>query len=292
MLLEGLQRFRPTPVYLPVSYRILHADSAFFLQEAHQDLMGNASMQGHSQSFFIHQARQTPVVRVSYGPWSVWQPLPPELLGEPSAPSSPPPASPLFTFKWTVHASIISDQIHQSWPRVQVLFFVVGRKWEDSSSDQLPCISMVAFHETQEVRGTCRLKGQLGLCVAELEPLASWFSPPTVRPGRQKVSEQGQGTPVELYYVVQPTDGRDCSSEDSRNPPSTPVNQQGSTWAFSGRTPLHHIGTVRLVQPLLELKLDRHFMVMVPSKPVRQRETVSAFLALSAGSALQMFSLR
>lgn len=303
MVLEGLQRSSPTPSDLPVSYRILHADSAFFLQEATQDLMRNASPQARTESFFIQQARQVPVVTVSYGPWSVQQPLPPDLLGAPmgplsrppitpSSPSSSSPAAPLFTFNWKIHAYIIRDRVHPSWPKVQVLFYVTGRNWADGGATaRLPCVSMSAFHETQEVRGTCRLRGELGLCVAELEPLASWFSPPTVRPGRRGVSAQGQGTPVELYYMLQPPDGEDCSSEASE-PLSTHVQPPGRGGAPGGPTRLRHIGTVRLSPPILELRLDDHFVVVVPSKPVRHRETVSAFLAASPRSPVTVFSLR
>uniref|UniRef100_A0A3Q3JGS3 Uncharacterized protein n=1 Tax=Monopterus albus TaxID=43700 RepID=A0A3Q3JGS3_MONAL len=267
-----LPRYGPTPIYLPVSYRILNAESAFFLQEANQDLMRNSSLQARTESFFIHQARQMPFVNAT--PTS----------------ASPPP---LFTFNWKVHTYIISERIHPSWPKVQVLFYIAGRDWDDYSTiHKLPCIRMFAFHETQEVRGTCRLKGELGICVAELEPLASWFSPPTVRPGRQRVSEQAQGTPVELYYMVQTTDSGECSSEDSRKGSSVHTDQQRPMGYFAGHTPMQRIGSVRLFQPLSELKLDNNFVVMVPSKPIRQRETISTFLALSTLSSVQIFTLR
>lgn len=305
VMLEGLQRFSPAPLYLPVSYRVLNAESAFFLQEANQDLMRNSSLQARTESFFVHQTRQMPIVNASYGPLSVQQPVPLELLqtlvGPFTAPSFTSPSSaptsasssPLFTFNWKVHTYIISERIHPSWPKVQVLFYIAGRDWDDySTTDKLPCIRMFAFHETQEVRGTCRLKGQLGICVAELEPLASWFSPPTVRPGRQRVSEQAQGTPVELYYMVQSTDSGDCSSEDFRKGPSLRADQPRPQGSFAGHTPMQRIGSVRLFQPLSELKLDNNFVVMVPSKPIRQRETVSAFLALSTLSTVQIFTLR
>uniref|UniRef100_A0A672JK08 Si:dkey-112m2.1 n=1 Tax=Salarias fasciatus TaxID=181472 RepID=A0A672JK08_SALFA len=304
VILEGLQRYGPTPIYLPVSYRILNAESAFFLQEANQDLMRNSSLQARTESFFIHQARQMPFINASYGPLSVQQPVPLELLqtlpGPFNAPSFVSPtaptvasSSPLFTFNWKVHTYIISERIHPSWPKVQVLFYVAGRDWDDYSAiHKLPCVRMFAFHETQEVRGTCRLKGELGICVAELEPLASWFSPPTVRPGRQRVSEQAQGTPVELYYMVQTTDSGECSSEDSRKGGSVRTDQQRPMGYFAGHTPMQRIGSVRLFQPLSELKLDNNFVVMVPSKPIRQRETVSTFLALSTLSSVQIFTLR
>uniref|UniRef100_A0A668AT52 Transmembrane protein 132C n=1 Tax=Myripristis murdjan TaxID=586833 RepID=A0A668AT52_9TELE len=300
VILEGLQRYGPTPIYLPVSYQITNAESAFFLQEANQDLMRNSSLQARTESFFIHQARQMPSVNASYGPLSIQQPVPLELLqtlpgpfNTPSFTSSSTSSSPLFTFNWKVHTYIISERIHPSWPKVQVLFYVAGRDWDDYSTiHKLPCVRMFAFHETQEVRGTCRLKGELGICVAELEPLASWFSPPTVRPGRQRVSEQAQGTPVELYYMVQSTESGDCSSEDSRKSGSVHTEQQRPMGYFSGPTPMQRIGSVRLFQPLSELKLDSNFVVMVPSKPIRQRETVSSFLALSSLSAVQIFTLR
>ncbi|XP_074474384.1 transmembrane protein 132C [Sebastes fasciatus] len=304
VILEGLQRYGPTPIYLPVSYRILNAESAFFLQEANQDLMRNSSLQARTESFFIHQARQMPFINASYGPLSVQQPVPLELLqtlpgpfNAPSFTTSSAPTSatspPLFTFNWKVHTYIISERIHPSWPKVQVLFYIAGRDWDDYSAiHKLPCVRMFAFHETQEVRGTCRLKGELGICVAELEPLASWFSLPTVRPGRQRVSEQAQGTPVELYYMVQTTDSGDCNSEDSRKGSSVRPDQQRPMGYFAGHTPMQRIGSVRLFQPLSELKLDNNFVVMAPSKPIRQRETVSTYLALSTLSSVPIFTLR
>ncbi|KAM4634112.1 transmembrane protein 132C [Polymixia lowei] len=304
VILEGLQRYGPMPIYLPVSYRILNAESAFFLQEANQDLMRNSSLQVRTESFFIHQARHMPSVNASYGPLSVQQLVPLEMLQTSpgpfnaapftsSPPSSSPSSPPLFTFNWKIHTYIISERIHPSWPKVQVLFYVAGRDWDDYSAiHKLPCVRMFAFHETQEVRGTCRLKGELGICVAELEPLASWFSPPTVRPGRQRVSEQAQGTPVELYYMVQSTESGDCSSEDSRKDGPVHAERQRPMGFFAGPTPMQRIGSVRLFQPLSELKLDSNFVVMVPSKPIRQRETVSTFLALSTLSTVQIFTLR
>ncbi|KAM8827881.1 transmembrane protein 132C [Spinachia spinachia] len=304
VIFEGLQRYGPAPIYLPVSYRIINAESAFFLQEANQDLMRNSSLQARTESFFIHQARQMPFINASYGPLSVQQPVPLELLQTAPGPFNTPPfttssspasasSSPLFTFNWKVHTYIISERIHPSWPKVQVLFYIGGRDWDDYSAiHKLPCVRMFAFHETQEVRGTCRLKGELGICVAELEPLASWFSLPTVRPGRQRVSEQAQGSPVELYYMVQTTDSGDCSSEDSRKGSSVRSDQQRPMGYFAGHTPMQRIGSVRLFQPLSELKLDNNFVVMAPSKPIRQRETVSAFLALSTLSTVPIFTLR
>nr|XP_055036415.1 transmembrane protein 132C isoform X2 [Misgurnus anguillicaudatus] len=298
MLLDGLQRFGTSPTYLPVRYQVLNAESAFFLKEANQDIMRNSSLQARTELFFIQQARKTPSVNASYGPLFVEQPVPVELLGpglfnNPASTSSSSSSSPLFSFNWKVQTFIISERIHPSWPKVQVLFYVVGRDWDDYSAvDRLPCVRMFAFHETQEVRGTCRLKGELGLCVAELEPLASWFSPPSIIPGRQKTPEQVEGTPVELYYMLQSTDTGECSSEDSRKTNSIRPGQMGPAGYFSGPTPMRRIGSVRLFQPLSEFRLDNNFVVMVPSRPIRQRETVSAFLAVSTLSSVEIFTLK
>uniref|UniRef100_A0A3Q3LAX2 Uncharacterized protein n=1 Tax=Mastacembelus armatus TaxID=205130 RepID=A0A3Q3LAX2_9TELE len=187
------QRYGPTPIYLPVSYQILNAESAFFLQEANQDLMRNSSLQARTESFFIHQAQHMPFINASYGPLSVQQPIPLEMLQTQPGPFN----TPSFTS---------SSAIHPSWPKVQVLFYIAGRDWDDYSAiHKLPCVRMFAFHETQEVQG---------------------------------------------------------------------------------HTPMQRIGSVRLFQPLSELKLDNNFVVVVPSKPIRQRETVSTFLALSTLSSV------
>lgn len=300
LLLEGLPRFGTVPTYLPVQYQVLNAELAFFLKEANQDIMRNSSLQARTELFFIQQARRNPVVNASYGPFSVQQPIPMELLdpgifnnpATSSLSSSSSSSAPLFTFNWKIQTFIISERIHLSWPKVQVLFYIVGRDWDDySTMDHLPCIRMFAFHETQEVRGTCRLKGELGLCVAELEPLPSWFSPPSVVPGRQR-APQTEGTPVELYYMIQSTETGECNPESSRKAAAIRSDPQGPAGYFSGPTPMRRIGSVRLFQPLSELRLDRNFVVMVPSRPIRQRETVSAFLAASALSSVEIFTLR
>uniref|UniRef100_A0A4W5LK06 Transmembrane protein TMEM132 N-terminal domain-containing protein n=1 Tax=Hucho hucho TaxID=62062 RepID=A0A4W5LK06_9TELE len=302
-ILEGLQRYGPMPTYLPVSYQVLNAEAAFFLKEANQDLMRNSSLQARTELFFIQQARRKPSINASYGPMSVLQPIPLELLQSPGPFNGPYFTSPsssisssspsLFTYNWKVQTFIISERIHPSWPKVQVLFYLVGRDWDDYTTiHRLPCVRMFAFHETQEVRGMCRLKGELGMCVAELEPLASWFNPPTVRHGRQRAPEQAQGTPVELYYMIQSTETGECISEDLRKGSSMHTEHQGPMGYFSGPTPMQRIGSVRLFQPMSELRLDSNFVVMVPSRPIRQRETVSTFLALSTLSPVQIFTLR
>lgn len=288
-----MQRYSSLSTYLPVNYQVLNADLAFFLKEANQDFMRNSSLMSRTEPFFIYQARNLPSVNASYGPLSLEQPVPLELLQSPGMF----PASSLFTFNWKVQTFIMNTRIHLAKPRVQVLFYIAGRDWDDYSAiDKLPCVHMFAFHETQEVHGTCQLKGELGLCVAELEPLASWFSPPSVVPGRQRNLEVSEGTPVELYYMLQSTEAGECHSEEARKDNFIRSSQEGLFGSYTS-TPLRRIGGVRLYQnptppPLSEHRLDNNFMVMVPSTPMRQRETISAFITVSAYSPVEMFTLR
>ncbi|XP_058493237.1 transmembrane protein 132C isoform X1 [Solea solea] len=292
-VLEGLQRYSSIPTYLPVNYQMLNADLAFFLKEANQDFMRNSSLMSRTEPFFIYQARSLPSVNASYGPVSAEQPVPLELLQSPGTF----PASSVFTFNWKVQTFIMNTRIHLAKPRVQVLFYIAGRDWDDYSTiDKLPCVHMFAFHETQEVHGTCQLKGELGLCVAELEPLAGWFSPPSVVPGRQRSPELSEATPVELYYVLQSTEAGECHSEDARKDSFIRSSQEGLFGSFTS-TPLKRIGGIKLYQnpsppPLAEHRLDNNFMVMVPAAPMRQRESVSAFITVSAYSPVEMFTLR
>ncbi|XP_034068559.1 transmembrane protein 132C isoform X1 [Gymnodraco acuticeps] len=292
-VLEGLQRYSSIPTYLPVNYQVLNADLAFFLKEANQDFMRNSSLMSRTEPFFIYQARSLPSINTSYGPLSVEQPVPLELLQTPGTF----PTSSVFTFNWKVQTFIMKTRIHLAKPRVQVLFYVAGRDWDDYSAiDKLPCVHMFAFHETQEVRGSCQLKGGLGLCVAELEPLAGWFSPPSVVPGRQKNLEMSEGTPVELYYMLQSTEGGECHSEEARKDNIIRSSQEGPFGSYTS-TPLRRIGGVRLYQnpappPLAEHRLDNNFMVLVPASPMRQRETISAFISVAAFSPVEMFTLR
>ena len=164
-------------------------------------------------------------------------------------------------------------------------------------STSLPCVHMFAFHETQEVRGSCQLKGELGLCTAELEPLAGWFSPPSVVPGRQRSTvDASEGTSVELYYVLRSTETAECHSEESRKDSFIRSSQEGLFGSYTS-TPLRRIGSVRLYQrpsppPLAEHRLDGNFVVMVPAAPMKPRDSVSAFVCVSAYSSVQMFTLR
>ncbi|KAL4660421.1 transmembrane protein 132C-like isoform X1 [Arapaima gigas] len=292
-LLESLPKFSSTPTYLPVEYQVLNADLSFFLKEANQDIMRNSSLQSRTEAFFVQQARQAPSLSATYGPLSIEEPIPLELL-QPAGSGVP---SSMFTFNWRVQAFVINERIHPGQPKVQVLFYMSGRDWDDYAAvDKLPCVKMFAFHETQEVRGTCRLRGELGLCVAELEPLAGWFSPPSVVPGRQRVPGQPDGTSIELYYMLQSAESGGCSAEELRKGGAIRSDQDGMFGPASS-SPMWRIGSVRLcpdppAPPLVEVRLNNNFVVLVPSGPLRPRDTFTAFLSSTDYSSVESFILR
>ncbi|XP_051949974.1 transmembrane protein 132C [Xyrauchen texanus] len=292
-ILENLQRYA-SPTYLPVNYHLLNTESSFFLKEATQDFMRNSSFLSRTELFFIHQARKPPIINATYGTLSVEEPVPLDLL---QMPGSFVASSTLFTFNWKIQTFVLNERIYLNKPKVQVLFYIVGRDWDDYSAvDKLPCARMFAFHETQEVRGSCRLRGEMGVCVAELEPLPGWFAPPSVVPGRQRGPDVSEGTPVELYYSLRAAETGGCLGEELGVKSSTHSEQEG-LFGSPTSTPMRRVGSVRLFQTpstpeLSDHRLDGNFAVLVPSTPVQQRDTVSAYIAASPYSPVEMFTLR
>lgn len=281
------------PTYLPVTYHIHHADVSFFLKEANQDIMRNSSLQSRVESFLIYKSKRLPVLNASYGPFAIEQVVPQDLM----LPSSPFGFTSKFSLNWKLKAHILRDKVYLSRPRVQVLFHVVGRDWDDpgpTQAQRLPCLRVFAFRETREVRGSCRLQGALGLCVAQLELLASWFSPPTVVAGRKKSLEPSEGSPVELYYTVQPGDWDergDCVKDEARKAGGMrpDVDESGP--------PLQRIGSVFLYQThsrpaLRELRLDNNVAVQYVPKTVRQGDVLTFPISISRNSTEDRFTLR
>ncbi|KFO59385.1 Transmembrane protein 132C, partial [Corvus brachyrhynchos] len=143
-VLDNNQRFSSLPTYLPVSYRLFNAETSFFLREANQDFMRNSSLQSRVESFFPYKAKRPPVLNASYGPFSVEQVVPQDLMLTSHFFGS----ANKFTYNWKLQAYIMSTKIYLSKPRVQVLFYIVGRDWDEySPSERLPCLRVFAFRE-------------------------------------------------------------------------------------------------------------------------------------------------
>ncbi|KAJ7410673.1 hypothetical protein WISP_106617 [Willisornis vidua] len=291
-ILESIQRFSLLPTYLPVTYRIHNADVSFFLKEANQDIMRNSSLQSRVESFLIYKSKSPPVLNASYGPFSIEQVVPQDLM----LASNPFGSTNKFSFNWQLKAFIMSNKIYLSKPRVQVLFYIVGRDWDDySPTERLPCLRVFAFRETREVRGSCRLRGDLGLCVAELQLLPSWFNPPTVVAGRKKQMDKSEGSPVELYYSIQPGDEKgECTKEDVRK--SNGIRLGRNDIDESG-PPLQRIGSVFLYQThaapsLHEMRLDNNIVIQYAPKTVKKGDILTFLVSVAKNSTEDQFTLR
>ncbi|XP_036076818.1 transmembrane protein 132C, partial [Rousettus aegyptiacus] len=290
---DTAQRFSSLPPYLPVTYRVHHADVSFFLREADQDVARNSSLQSRVESFFTYRARRPPILNASFGPFTVEKVVPLDLMliSNFLGPTSE------FGLNWRLQAHILRDQVYRSRPTVQVLFHIVGRDWaEHRPGEQLPCLRVFAFRETREVRGGCRLQGALGLCVATLELPSSWFGPPTVPAGRRRPADPAEGSAVELYYAVHAADEHGaCVGGDGRRGNAIRPGKDGLEDATSR---LQRIGAVRLLPapdsgaPLSQLRLDGDVAVSVPSGPVRQGDVVTAHVTIASNSTVDFFVLR
>ncbi|KAM4578180.1 transmembrane protein 132D isoform 1-T1 [Fundulus diaphanus] len=277
------------PVSLPVNYEVRDADY-LFLKEAGQDFMRNSSMQSHTQPFVLLRASRQPVVNASYGPVSTERPVPLDLVQSVQLFNAPN----VFTFNWKIQAFVLTPRVFSSKPKVRVLFYVAGRDWDrgEGAVDELPCVTVFAFWQTQEVKGSCAIGGERGTCMAELLPEPGWFAAGSEGISRER-QDPSAGNPVELYYQAQPRVNGKCFS----------VN--GSRWSGSAQpaeyvpvTPMQRIGSVQLLQipkgmaTLSRLKLGNVIVIRTSSKPLKKTD-IATFYILMAGSAqLTNFTLR
>ncbi|XP_064209327.1 transmembrane protein 132C isoform X2 [Anguilla rostrata] len=279
------------PTYLPVSYQVQNAEPAFFLKEAGQEVMRNGSLQTRSEPFFIQLAEGVPSVNCSYGNVSAETAVPLELLQ--AAPRLlPSPAH--VTLGWKVRAQVVQPRASPAQPRVQVLFYLVGRRWEESAPlpGPMPCVSARAYRGSAQAAASCQLQGTLGICVAELELPAAWFPAPT---GRKKPPE-GEAPLLELYYTIHPLEGtaRDCAAttDPLKGPDAGFLSGQEEGVAY-----LQRIGSVELLSgeegpQATNLRLDENVEIQVPPSPVQQGQPVGFRVRMRTESTVPQFTLR
>ncbi|XP_040010372.1 transmembrane protein 132D [Xiphias gladius] len=279
----------PFPVFLPVNYDVRDADY-LFLKEASQDFMRNFSMQSHTQPFVILRASRQPAVSASYGTMSTEQLVPLDLVQSLQLFNAPE----VFTFNWKIQAFVLTPLVFSSKPKVRVLFYVAGRDWGRGSGavDELPCVTVYAFWQTQEVRGSCAMGGERGTCIAELAPAPGWFAPGSEGTSRER-QDPSAGNPVELYYQAQPKVNGKCNSVD------------GSRWSGSQQqaeyvpvAPMQRIGSVRLLQvpkgmaTLSRLKLGNAIVIRTSSKPLKKTDIATFYILMASSAQLTNFTLR
>lgn len=289
--MDSIQRFSSVPVYLPVYYHVGNSEVSFFLKEANQDLVKNSSLQSRTESLFIYKAKMPPAINATYGPYSAEQTVPKNVMITSSTFSF----TNKFTFNWQLRAHIIESSIYSDRPKVQALFYITGRDWEDyNPAEILPCVRMVATLENREVSTSCRLKGTLGLCVAELELLPSWLS--TSSPTEDFINPvPPQGIPVELHHIVYMTgEDEDCSTEETK---WSDRSQSNTDAAHKSSSVLERFGSV-IVYPsrhtlrMSLLRLDSNIQIRYPPGPVKVADVVTFFVSLVGGSMTHQFMLR
>lgn len=279
----------PFPVFLPVSYEVWDADF-LFLKEAGQDFMRNSSMQTHTQPFVILRASRQPAVNASYGSMSTEQLVPLDLVQSVRLFDAPR----AFTYNWKIQSFVLTPRVFSSKPKVRVLFYVAGRDWdrEEETADELPCVTVYAFWQTQEVRGSCAMGGERGTCMAELSPAPGWFAAGAESTSRER-QDPSAGNPVELYYQARPKVNGKCNSA------------HGGRWGGSERqaedvpvTPMQRIGSVRLLQvprgmaTLSRLKLGNAVVIRTSSKPLKKTDVATFYILMATSSQLTNFTLR
>ncbi|XP_048100128.1 transmembrane protein 132C isoform X2 [Alosa alosa] len=319
------------PTYLPVSCQLQGAaESSFFLREAGQEALRNGSLQTRSEPLYVHlpEAAVTGAplaVNCSYANLTAEAVVPAELF-QGSAPGSPPlPSAAHVTPAWKVRAHVVSSPraLSADRPRLQVLFYLAGRRWdaaeeevegggrgleeeEEEGEFRLPCVRLWAQREAGEapVAAQCQLEGGLGICVAALDLPSGWFAP-AQSPSRRRTQEvPPPGT--ELYYSILPAEGaggREC--------PALPKDQgrsvnrgyggpiPGQNEALQNAQPLGRVvlgggGSAGESRPSGggRLRLDDNVEVAVPASPVRQGQTVGFQISMSTAATVQQFTLR
>ncbi|KAF7669161.1 hypothetical protein LDENG_00236070 [Lucifuga dentata] len=279
----------PFPVFLPVNYEVRDADY-LFLKEAGQDFMRNSSMQSHTQPFVILRAGRQPAVNASYGSMSTEQLVPLDLVQSVKLFKAPD----VFTYNWKIQSFVLTQKVFSSKPKVRVLFYVAGRDWDrgEGMVDELPCVTVYAFWQTQEVRGSCAMGGERGTCMAELAPAPGWFAQAAESTSRER-QDRSAGNPVELYYQAQPKVSGKCNNVDGRR------------WGSSGQqaeyvpvTPMQRIGSVHLLQvpkgmaTLSRLKLGNAVVIRMSSKPLKKSDIATFYILLAGSVQLANFTLR
>lgn len=292
----------PPDVYLPASFKLSHTQLAFFLHEARASghSGGGAGPRNghpvqHSKSFVVFQTKELPAVNITFGPYALDQTLSKELLQ---------PASPLdipgrLTVSWKVRAFMVQSRVFSSMPTVQVLFYIAGRDWDDFKvQDKLPCVRLHAFRDIREIKTSCRLKGSLAQCLAQLELPATWFSTNVAPLGRRKGSSDGldsltsEPLQAELYYTLHEPDGAGTCGESSGR-------REGG--ASRGEPLTHHpllrIGSISLYQSgqeqlVVDKQLDKNMFLRLPEKSFKPGETLSILLYLVPNATVEQFTLK
>lgn len=249
-----------------------------------------------SESFVVFQTKDLPAINISFGPFARDQALSKELLQ---------PASPLdipgqLTVNWKVRAFIVQTRVFSNNPIVQVFFYIAGRDWDDfKAQDRLPCVRLHAFRDVREIKTSCRMKGNMAQCLAQLELPPSWFNINVAPLGRRKGNSDGlldgltsETLQAELYYTLhEPNLMGECMEGLGHRGGGVSRGEPLS------QHPLLRIGSISLYQAsqeqlLVDKQLDKNMFLRLPEKPLKPGETLKIFLYLMPNSTVEQFTLK
>ncbi|KAM8834851.1 transmembrane protein 132E isoform 1-T1 [Synchiropus picturatus] len=291
----------PPSIYLPANFKMSNAQLAFFLREtrtSEQRVGGGAGGFGsvhplqRSESFVVFQTKELPAINISFGPFARDQAVSKELL----QPASPLEVPGQLTVNWKVRAFIVQARVFSNNPTVQVFFYIAGRDWDDfKAQDKLPCVRLHAFRDVREIKTSCRMKGNLAQCLAQLDLPPSWFNANVAPLGRRKGSGDGlldgltsETLQAELYYTLhEPNLDGECNEGHRAGSRGEPLSQH----------PLLRIGSISLYQAsqeqlLVDKQLDKNMFLRLPEKPLKPGETLKISLYLMPNSTVEQFSLK
>ncbi|XP_077571694.1 transmembrane protein 132B [Stigmatopora nigra] len=302
------------PTYLPVRCRLNGADSAFFLREANQDVMRNGSLSSRTEPFFLSRLEAgvaaphaLPSVACGYGNVSAEQQIPVELLQGPPPSLQPNPSH--ITLNWKVKGHIVASKVGSTQPWIQVLFYLAGRRWDESDPTPpslLPCVRSLAVRDPGESAPSagCRLEGPMGVCVVRLEIPLAWFAPLQAR----RRPTEGTLPSLDVYFSVIPVEGARAECPSYVNELWKSPNANAGSLGGLGMNPwiplvdgglqdMQKIGSVDMsvgpVTPQGELlTMDRNVDILVPPSPVRLGKTVAFAVYMKTESLAEQFILR
>ncbi|XP_077417317.1 transmembrane protein 132B isoform X1 [Vanacampus margaritifer] len=302
------------PAYLPAQCRLSGVDSAFFLRDANQDGTRNWSLASRAEPFLLHRLEAgvaaphaPPLVACGYGNLSAEQQIPVELLQGP--PPSLQPVASHITLNWKVKGHVVVPKVGSTQPWIQVLFYLVGRRWDELDPPPpglLPCVRALAVRDPSEAAPSagCRLAGPSGVCVVRLEIPPAWFVPLQAK----RRPAEGVLPSLDVYYSIIPVEGAGLECPSFVNEPwkgpnvnTGPLGGLGmSPWSplvEGGLQDMQKAGSVAMsvgpVAPKGEmLTLDHNVDVLVPPSPVRLGKTVAFAVYMKTESHVEQFILR
>ncbi|XP_065099625.2 transmembrane protein 132D [Paramisgurnus dabryanus] len=265
----------PLPVLPTVNYQIINADH-LLLRDISQDAMDNSSLRAQTQPFILTGLSGQPAVNVSYGPISLEQSIPLNMI---------------YTGP-RIRPFILARQVRSSAPTLYLLFYATGSRGD--ASENIPkqseggciCVTAYAFWEAREVMGSCSIPADGGFCLVNLKPEAAWFSP-----GGGRSNLEQRGNVADLYYQSRPSPNGQCVPQDSKLRHSELGRQiLGSA--------MKRIGTVNLLRSppgnptFMRLRLGGAVIIQTSSKPLKTTDTATFYVFLSSTSPVEHFVLR